>query len=484
MQIKKNIAVTILLVTAISSSSFAIEKSPLTFESSDPNMVTCFNWAKAQALQFVFQGDPVGLWYEASVPGREAFCMRDTSHQVLGAHLIGLDKHTLNMLGKFAKHISRSKDFCTYWELNRYNKPAPIDYRNDKEFWYDLPANFEVLDACWRAYLWTHDKSYINDKNFNRFYKLTTNDYVKRWELQLGKIQTRKRYMNRPTFDPKDKYQFSRGIPSYHEGPPQNIRFGADLLASQVAAYRAYSKILKLQNKNKQADIFSTKAKDITSFLEDTLWDKANDRPYELMLTDNSCVTDTGTQVYLLYHDALRSLDKKVKTLYAITKGPQITIEIHSHYAQVYYRYGQPQIAYDWLMKLSDPKMPRRDYPEVSYGTIATITEGLMGVEPSQTENKIATLSRLTTKTKWAKISNLPFHKNIIDIEHRSNNQSTLTNHSSNTITWQARFYGNEEQLTIDCKKVKAQKGQDKVNNPYVWTEIKVAPNRSVTVTK
>jgi len=481
--IKKFIAAAILLAS-FQSSAFAIEKSTLTFDSSDPNLVTCFKWAKDQALQFAFQSDPVGLWYEASVPGREAFCMRDTSHQVLGAHLLGLDKYSLNMLGKFAENISQSKDFCTYWELNRCNKPAPIDYRNDQEFWYDLPANFEVIDACWTAYLWTHDKSYIKAKNFNHFYKLTVNDYVNRWDLQLDKIQTRQRYMNRPSFDPNDEYQFSRGIPSYHEGQPQNIRFGADLLASQVAAYRSYSEILKLQNKNKQAAIFSKKAKDITSFLEDTLWDKTNDRPHELMLTDDSYVTDTGTQIYLLYHDALQSLDKKLKTLDAITRGPQITMEIHSHYAQVYYRYGQPQIAYDWLMKLSDPKMPRREYPEVSYGTIAAIVEGLMGVEPSQTENKIATLSRLTPKTKCAKISNLPFHNNTIDIEHHAQNQTTLTNHSSRTITWQARFYGDEPQHFIDGKKVKAQKDTDKVNNPYIWTEIKIAPKQSVTVTK
>ena len=481
--IKKLIAVTILLA-AVHSSAFAVEKSSLTFDSSDANLVTCFNWAKDQALQFAFQSDPVGLWYEASVPGREAFCMRDTSHQILGAHLLGLDKYTMNMLKKFAKNISKSKDFCSYWEINRCDKPAPIDYRNDKEFWYNLPANFDIIDACWRAYLWTHDQSYIKDKTLNRFYKLTTNDYVKRWDLQLEKIQTRKRCMNRPTFDPNDKYQFSRGIPSYFEGQPQNIRFGADLLASQVAAYHAYSEILKLQNQNKQAALFSQKAKQITAFLEDTLWDKINDRPYELMLTDNSCVTDTGTQVYLLYYDALQSLDKKLKTLDAITKGPQITIEVHSHYSQVYYRYGQPQIAYDWLMKLSDPKMPRREYPEVSYATIATIVTGLMGAEPSQTENKIATLSRLTQKTKWAKISNLPFHNNLIDIEHQSQNQTTLTNHSENTLTWQARFYGNEDQLSINGKKVKTQKAADKVNNPYIWTELKVPPKQSITVTK
>ncbi len=40
-----------------------------------------FSWAKEQALAYVHDGeDPVGLWYEAALPARDAFCMRDTAH--------------------------------------------------------------------------------------------------------------------------------------------------------------------------------------------------------------------------------------------------------------------------------------------------------------------------------------------------------------------------------------------------------------------
>ncbi|MFA6126609.1 MAG: hypothetical protein WC699_04845 [Bacteroidales bacterium] len=40
-------------------------------------------------MSFVFEDDPVGPWYEAAEPGREAFCMRDVSHQSMGAHALG-----------------------------------------------------------------------------------------------------------------------------------------------------------------------------------------------------------------------------------------------------------------------------------------------------------------------------------------------------------------------------------------------------------
>lgn len=56
------------------------------------------------ALSYVHDGsDPVGYWYEAALPQREAFCMRDVSHQSVGAQILGLAEHNKNMFGKFAK---------------------------------------------------------------------------------------------------------------------------------------------------------------------------------------------------------------------------------------------------------------------------------------------------------------------------------------------------------------------------------------------
>jgi hypothetical protein len=69
-----------------------------------------FNWAKQQALAYAFDGDPVGPWYEAALPGREAFCMRDASHQGVGAHALGLARRNLNMLKRFAENISESRE--------------------------------------------------------------------------------------------------------------------------------------------------------------------------------------------------------------------------------------------------------------------------------------------------------------------------------------------------------------------------------------
>ena len=54
----------------------------ITFRSSDENLKKAFNWAKGQAYQHVgSNSDVVGPWYEAALPNRFAFCMRDVSHQ-------------------------------------------------------------------------------------------------------------------------------------------------------------------------------------------------------------------------------------------------------------------------------------------------------------------------------------------------------------------------------------------------------------------
>src|SRR5512141_990910 len=76
-------------------------ESPLTLVTSDARLADAFLWAKRQAIAYAFEGDPVGDWYEAALPGREAFCMRDVSHQAMGAHVLGLAKRAHNMLRNF-----------------------------------------------------------------------------------------------------------------------------------------------------------------------------------------------------------------------------------------------------------------------------------------------------------------------------------------------------------------------------------------------
>src|ERR1700728_1399170 len=87
-----------------------VDAQGVRFGSSDTAMTRVFHWAKEQALHYKGKpGDPVGPWYESALPPRDAFCMRDVSHQSVGGAILGLDAENKNMLTLFAQNISGTK---------------------------------------------------------------------------------------------------------------------------------------------------------------------------------------------------------------------------------------------------------------------------------------------------------------------------------------------------------------------------------------
>ena len=198
------------------------------FTSSDSALNEGFAWAKEQALASVHHGeDLVGLWYEAALPGRDAFCIRDVCHQANGAHALGLEHHTKNMLLRFVQSIAASRDYCCFWEIDKNYRPAPVDYKSDKDFWYNLPASFDLLAGCLRMYKLTGDPDYIESDDFLRFYRLTMNNYIQTWDTNGDGI-------------PEGSGTI-RGISSYTENEGFQYIQMLDLLASESAALNAYA---------------------------------------------------------------------------------------------------------------------------------------------------------------------------------------------------------------------------------------------------
>ena len=211
--------------------------SSLQFESSDTKLVQAFQWAKSRALAYAHDGnDPIGPWYEAALPGRDSFCMRDVSHQTTGAAALGLYPANRNMLGQFAAAVSPDRDWTGYWEIDKLGRPSAADYVSDKDFWYNLPANFDLLDSIVRMWRWTGDQSYVNDSSIQRFFDSTGTAYVNAWDLQPDRILQRPRIMNQRLS--KGKFVQERGIPSYTEGQ-DNFNLGTDLLAAEYRAFES-----------------------------------------------------------------------------------------------------------------------------------------------------------------------------------------------------------------------------------------------------
>ena len=253
--------------------------APAGFQSTDSTLENTFRWARDMALSYVRDGsDPVGLWYEAALPGRESFCMRDLSHQTVGATALGLDAYNLNMLGKIASNISDSKDWCSYWEIERLDRPTPCDYANDKEFWYNLPANFDVMRACFAMYEWTGDTTYLKSPVFTEFYRRTAHDYADRWALTPDSIMQRRRFMNTPQpFNPKNGFHTCRGLPSYAENF-SGITVAIDLLGALKSGYQAYAAISEMTGDPDEAYFAASRAAAYDDIIESQWWDDATTR--------------------------------------------------------------------------------------------------------------------------------------------------------------------------------------------------------------
>lgn len=448
-------------------------QSAVELTSSDNRVVEGFQWAKAQALAYVFTGDPVGDWYEASLPARAAFCMRDVAHQSTGAHILGLAGHTRNMLGKFAEHISPQRDWCTYWEINRHNQPAPVDYRNDQDFWYNLPANFDLLDCCYRQYLWSGDQTYLEHPVFRNFYDKTVNEYVQTWDKDGDGI---------PEHYP---HYGSRGIATYNEQVAHPL-VGGDLIATQCAAYEAYAKLLEWAGTDQASAAWRQRAHQLRRTYDDAWWNAQAQCFASYRLQDGSFAFGTTgvTNYFPLYFGLVDDEAKACAALEReIDQRAQRNVEERSYLPELFYAYGRDELAYGELIEQMGPTYARRDYPEVSYAVLGTLAVGTMGIAPDASTQTVTTRSHLTPATAWVEMAHVPLFANQLRVKHLGTNVTEFTNEVGAPLFWRATFPGHFATLLIDGVAQPAQQGANLHGQPESWVMIPVAEGASHTVT-
>lgn len=456
--------------------------SKVTIKSSDKRIVEGFNWAKQQALEYVRSRDPVGDWYEAALPGREAFCMRDVSHQTTGAQILGLKSHTKNMLKKFALNISESRDWCSYWEINKDDLPAPEDYRNDEDFWYNLPANFDILDCCYRQFLWTGDREYIEDPVFLNFYKRTVEDYVEKWDINNDGIM-----------EYKGSCEY-RGIPSYLEAQvgKEKILGASDQIAAQYAGYLAYSKIQILKGNIEEAKKYEEKAENIKNMFNSLWWSEEKDNFYTFTLQNGKYCGISAVEASKncnmvthipLYFNITEEGYKTHSSIKVLLENNSITnVESKSHYPEILYENGYKEEAYKILMELVNPALERREYPEVSYSVIGSFITGMMGIKPDSRRRVVETTPRLTDDTDWISIANIPVFENEINLSYVGNSEAIFVNNLGETLYWKAAFEVDIDELLVDGIKVKTKKEIRRDGNKYSYVELEVHSGEEHTV--
>ncbi|MBT2591348.1 hypothetical protein J7E50_14045 [Pedobacter sp. ISL-68] len=410
----------------------------VTFKSTDTALQTAFVRAKEMALSYKGKpSDPVGPWYESALPPRSAFCMRDVAHQSIGGEILGLNKENKNMFRLFVNNISESKDWCSYWEINHLGKPAKEDYRNDTAFWYNLNANFDVLNASWKLYLWTGDLEYINGAGFKNFHEKSVTEYINRWVLQADSLLKRPTHPNAPVpFNNNDSFHRCRGLPSYSEGVP-NIKMGVDLVGAIYRGLMSYAAMLDLKGQHDKAKQFKEKAEAYQKSIDALWWNDSASQYHTFYSNDHKFGMDEG-ETFLLWFDALNAGERKEKTIQHLL-SKNWNVENLSYFPLIMYQNGQSEKAYDYLLHLTDPATVRREYPEVSFGVIKGFTEGLMGIEADARFDQITTLYR-GKRTTSSELKDLPVLMTSVTVKHEGNIATTLSNNGQKKILWQPKF--------------------------------------------
>lgn len=470
---KKTICLLVLLATCYCPMVKAQQGA--SFRSTDTAMQKAYEWALQMCLHYRGNpNDPVGPWYEAALPSRFAFCMRDVSHQTIGASIAGLDKENKNMLRAFAENIAESRDGCSFWEINREGKPAPEDYRNDREFWYNLNANFDLMFACWKLYVWTGDKFYIEHPVFTRFFSESANGYISKWILQPDSLLTRPRYPNAPSpFNNRDNFHLCRGLPSYVEDVPE-LTMGVDLIAAIYGGLLSYASVLTLKGDTTQARKYREAAEQYRQKIDNDWW---NGQAYNTYFAGDGKFGRGGGEMFLLWFDALGDTSRRRKTLDNII-AEKSNVETTSYLPMILFREGYWKKASGYILQLTDTAEPRRTYPEVAYAVVESVVHGLMGVVPDATKNCITTLYRGNTGSS-AELEHLRVLNTEVNVKH-TGTQTVFSNKGKKRLLWRAEFSGDHDMITVDGKPQRASHWTDNSGNRISYVDVSINGNTQV----
>lgn len=430
----------------------AAPDTPLALTSSSEYLEDGFAWATGQALDWVQTGkDPSYLpSYWAGLTNRPAFYSRDLAHQMLGAHLLGLDEENLAMLRTFAASATESRLWYPLWAFGFDGSIYELDYHHDDDFVREIPAVFELVERGYQQYRWTGDRRYVTDPDLVEYYDTAVNDFVTAHDDNGNTIA-----------DEDGTGDIFDGTASYNENGEGLLEAG-DGVGAQYQALLAHAGILNARGDHTGAAAAKRQARELFELFNDQWWSAEAGR-YIRGFTAEGAKTDFGkenswfmpmklitapgprTESYLEF------VDESVRAL------PPFNIEAYTYLPETFFPYGHDDTAWHWLRYLIDS---RAAYPEVSYTVISNTVQGLLGVSPDSARNRIATLSHLPADIDWLRVEHIPAGQHEIAVRHDGQGSSELTNQqgsgTAGTVTWEAQFPGRHRVLLVDGKPVKA----------------------------
>lgn len=435
--------------------------SPITLDSPNKTLNDGFNWAKNRALGLVFYpGNPMlgheAEWWRLSdsthntlIPGywgaylnRESYYNRDIAHQSDGAHLLGLDIETFNMLKTFAETSTRTdQHYWPLWAMSSYGLMYYIDGTGFRE----LPSPFDVIHKCYKQYLWTGNPNWINDTTLNNYYTTTTGNFLTDHAVVWNDADPSK---EQPVVYKKSNYgEFSA---TYTEDSTDAFVCAGDSLALEYQSLLAYAGILKAQGNTTAATIWENRANRLKNYFEAHWYDSYTGRYIRGFNVNGGYKSDWGHENSIFMPlNGLGDYGPKTDAYLAFidANDDPLNVEATTYLPEMYYKYNKTSAAWNWINKTLTDK---NTYPEVSFTAISNIIEGMMGIQPDAPNKKVATISRLTPDVPWVQVNHIPVGSNDIKVRHDGLTSTTFTNNSGGTITWEAQFYGLYDTIFIN----------------------------------
>jgi hypothetical protein len=418
----------------------------LGFLSSSPSLNEGFEWAVKRSLEWV-RTDPAELpSYWAGLTDRPLFYSRDIAHQLLGAHLLGLDEQNLAMMRTFAASATPARRYYPLWSFTFTGQPGAIDYNSDEHFVREIPAVYELVEKALEQYLWSGDRRWIQDPDLARFRRTTVREFTAEHDvLGLGLAG------ETGTGD------LFRGLASYneqHRGDHPLI--AADGVATQWAALEAISTIFGPAVVAGVAEDDSLVAEaraaaDRIAHMFAREWWSENDNRFASGRTADQY--DTGLAWEPSWYPALKGLLPSGPRAEAhlqflaeqLRATPPVNIEGATYLPEVFSAYHHDAEAMHWIEYLI---ASRADYPEVPFTVVSHLTVGLAGLRPTG-QDAIETDSHLPSDQDWATAENVPVGPQRIDIHTRGRQETRIAlRKGPHPLRWRARF-GNNAQDTI-----------------------------------
>jgi hypothetical protein len=482
--------------------------------SSNAKAAAMFAWAKGKAVTWVIRDGSTGrinvdernpngtgsatyrASYWAGYRFRSAYYSRDLAHQLVGGHLLGLERENKNMLRSFAASATPARKYYPVWAINFDTRtPLSIDYRSDTRFVREVPAVFEILEKSDTAYRWTGDRDYVADDTFWRYYLNAVTGFVDNHNSRIpnGTVKVAEGVSG----------SIFEGVASYNEGGEGLIEAG-DAIGSQYQAYLSLAALATDRGDAATATTYRTRAADLRRYFNQT-WSV---RPGTSQLVRGYKVTDgratpvTGwgkenswfMPMKRIVDPGLRlsSYLDFVDTQASASATRPRNIEAVTYLADTFFPYHRDATAWKWMQDVydrrNDPHVnPRQgtngDYPEVSFTLVAQTVQGLLGVQPNATARLVATRSHLPSAIGWLQADGVKVGGSLVSVRHDGARSSTFAHTAgSGPLLWRAQFVGSHPSVRVDGVAMPATVGTD--NGVTVSSvEVVVLAGRRVTAT-